>query len=97
MRRSLPCAVVALALTLSLTACDPPPPQGRLAIQRVGESLRVLVCEPSSADVVLMEQRGPATDGDWTTFFEYKGDAHVSSGDVVTTEPSQTGSSRATS
>jgi len=47
----------------------------------------VTVCDSVDADIVLMEQRGPATQDDWEAFLRYEGEVPISPGSTFTVAP----------
>ncbi len=78
----------AITVATLLAGCDYFPPD-RAGYQRDGDALVVAVCEAIDSRLILMETRGPDTNGDWEAFYEQSGSVGVSVGDTFSTSAAE--------
>jgi hypothetical protein len=80
-----------MALTLAgLSGCFESPAVGPAAIQRDGDSLKIVACAAIDADLVFVEERNLAANRPWTTVWRFEAMLPLSSGDMISTDPSVT-------
>lgn len=87
LNKSVLISAALIAVMLGVSGCgriEAPTGRGPMSIQRSGDSLVVAVCQ--KVDEVVGIRGEARTDGDWTTFWDARGEVSITAGNSISEE-----------